>query len=79
VRRLAAVAAHCLLQLTALSTAIGAPVQDTRLQLAIPGIESTIQKSGAEVAVAFQTLDGRTQWLRRADESFHVRRDPSCW
>ena len=71
-RRLAAPAAHCLLQLTALSTAIGAPVQDARLQRAIPVIESTIQKSGADVAVALQTLDGRTQWLRRADESFHA-------
>ena len=29
-------------------------------------------KSGAEVAVAFRTLDGRSEWLRRADEPFHA-------
>ncbi len=35
-------------------------------------IESAIGKSGAEVAIAFRTLDGRTQWLRHADDTFHA-------
>jgi beta-lactamase class A len=46
--------------------------QDQRLANALPAIESTIKKSGAEVAVAFRTLDGKSEWLRRADESFHA-------
>jgi len=45
---------------------------DPRLANALPAIETTIKKSGAEVAVAFRTLDGRSEWLRRADESFHA-------
>jgi beta-lactamase class A len=46
--------------------------QDPRLSAAIPGIEATIRQSGAEVAVAFRTLDGKTQWLLHADEPFHA-------
>ncbi len=45
---------------------------DAELANAIPGIESVIQKSGADIAVVFRTLDGQAQWLRRADESFHA-------
>ena len=45
---------------------------DAALTEAAAGIESLIQKSGAEVAVAFRTIDGRMQWLSRADESFHA-------
>ena len=45
---------------------------DAELAHAIPGIESVIQKSGADIAVAFRTLDGQLQWLSRADESFHA-------
>jgi beta-lactamase class A len=46
--------------------------QEPRLAAAIPGIESRIGSSGADVAVAFRTLDGRAEWLRRADEPFHA-------
>jgi beta-lactamase class A len=49
-----------------------APAADPRLAAVIPAIESQIEQSGADVAVAFRTLDGRTQWLRRADEPFHA-------
>ncbi len=52
--------------------AVPAEAQDARLTEAIPGIESVIQKSGADVAVAFRTLDDKAQWLLRADESFHA-------
>jgi beta-lactamase class A len=45
---------------------------DARLAAALPGIESDIAASGADVAVAFRTLDGRSQWLLRADEPFHA-------
>jgi len=33
---------------------------------------SRIQKSGADVAVAFRTLDGRIEWFSRADDVFHA-------
>ncbi|HEY2338894.1 MAG TPA: serine hydrolase [Steroidobacteraceae bacterium] len=49
-----------------------AVARDPQLANALPAIESTIKKSGAAVAVAFRTLDGKSEWLRRADESFHV-------
>jgi beta-lactamase class A len=31
-----------------------------------------IETSGADVAVAFRTLDGKTEWSSRADEPFHA-------
>jgi beta-lactamase class A len=55
-----------------LATGHVAAAQDARLTAAIPGIESAILKSRAEVAVAFRTLDGRSEWLRNADEPFHA-------
>ncbi len=46
------------------------------LALLAPGvkaeIESLIQNSGAEVAVAFRTLDGRDELLIQPDEAFHA-------
>jgi len=50
----------------------GAFAQDARLATAIPAIEERIQKSGAEVAIAFRTLDGKSEWFLRADDSFHA-------
>lgn len=38
----------------------------------IATIENEIQKSGADVGIAFRTLDGRTEWFLHADESFHA-------
>jgi beta-lactamase class A len=46
--------------------------QDSKLAVAIPGIEESIRKSGADVGVAFRTLDGKTEWFFRADEPFHA-------
>ncbi len=46
--------------------------QDPQVAQAIPVIQSAIQKSGADVAVAFRTLDGKTQWLSREHETFHA-------
>src|ERR1700730_13098335 len=48
-----------------------ARAQDSKLAQAIPQIESAIQKSGADVAVAFRTLDGKIEWLYREHELFH--------
>jgi beta-lactamase class A len=53
-----------------LADSVSAP--DARLAAAIPALETTIGTSGAEVAVAFQSLDGRSSWLLRADEPFHA-------
>ena len=61
------------MSLAALATAAPAAVAtDARLQAAVTRIEADIAASGAEVAVAFRTLDGRVQWLRQADQSFHA-------
>lgn len=49
-----------------------AAAQDPKLAAAIPSIEAAIGKSGADVAVAFRSLDGRSSWFRRADEPFHA-------
>lgn len=38
----------------------------------IQSIQQRIQKSGAEVAVAFRTLDGEVEWFLRADDVFHA-------
>ena len=63
----------CLIALAkCLATDCVAAAQDARLAAAIPGIESAIRHSGAEVAVAFRTLDGRSEWLLHADEPFHA-------
>jgi beta-lactamase class A len=72
----ARVASRWLLAYAALTCAAGTTARtandDAKLAAAIPTIESTIRESGAEVAVAFRTLDGRKQWLRDADKSFHA-------
>jgi len=70
--RVVQVAPWYLLACGALLHAGTAAAQEARLTAAIPAIESTIQVSGAEVAVAFRTLDGRAQWLRHADATFHA-------
>lgn len=46
--------------------------QDSKLAAAIPGIQEAIRKSGADLGVAFRTLDGKTAWYFRADEPFHA-------
>jgi beta-lactamase class A len=46
--------------------------QETKLAAAIPGIQEAIRKSGADVGVAFRTLDGKAEWYFRADEPFHA-------
>jgi beta-lactamase class A len=48
------------------------PAGNAGLAGAIAVVETTIRESGAEVAVAFVTLDGRSSWFTRADEPFHA-------
>jgi beta-lactamase class A len=46
--------------------------QGAGLATAVPGIEESIRKSGADVGVAFRTLDGKTEWFYHADDAFHA-------
>ena len=43
-----------------------------KLAAAIRAVEERIAASGAEVGIAVRTLDGKTEWYRRGDESFHA-------
>jgi len=54
------------------SRAASVTAQDARLAAAIPSIEAAIARSGADVALAFRSLDGRSSWFVRADEPFHA-------
>src|SRR5579863_485566 len=51
-----------------------APVaaQDAKLDSAQAAIQARIEKSGADVAVYFKTLDGKSEWTLRPDEAFHA-------
>jgi beta-lactamase class A len=66
--RLYTVLSWCIFALTVLSFAPCVVGQETKLAAAIPGIQESIRKSGADVGVAFRTLDGKTEWFFRADE-----------
>src|SRR5215472_11601270 len=61
-----------LLALLGCALALPAAAQDSRLSGATAAVEATIGKSGAEVAVAFISLDGHSSWFLRADEPFHA-------
>jgi beta-lactamase class A len=62
----------CAVGLAALGLVSPAAGQDARLAAAVPAIQQTIQKSGADVGVAFRTLDGKTEWFYHADDVFHA-------
>ena len=51
-------------------TASGA--QQPKLIAAEQQVEKRIAESGADVAVAFRTLDGKAEWFYHADDSFHA-------
>ena len=46
--------------------------QDVRFESAKKSVLARIEKSGADVGIAFRTLDGKDEWYSRADESFHA-------
>ena len=70
--RRARVAWHASTAAALACASLAVPAAEPRLAAVTLAIESQIEQSGAEVAVAFRTLDGKTQWLRRADEPFHA-------
>ena len=63
--------AWCVLVLTACH-GMQCRAADARLAGAIADTERIVRESGADVAVALRTLDGKTEWLLRADEPFHA-------
>jgi beta-lactamase class A len=46
--------------------------QDAKLEAAKKSILARVQKSRADVGIAFRTLDGKDEWYSRADEPFHA-------
>ena len=54
---------------SSVASAIGAMSGNEKLAAEIL---SKIQKSGAEVGVAFRRLDGKAEWFSRADDVFHA-------
>ncbi|MGB8473732.1 MAG: serine hydrolase [Candidatus Acidiferrum sp.] len=46
--------------------------QDAKLSTATTEVQELIQKSGADVGIAFGTLDGKTKWFLHPDETFHA-------
>jgi beta-lactamase class A len=69
---------HLLLRRTGFFFAIGlcacgiALAQEAKLATAGSATSQSIAKSGADVAVYFQTLDGKAQWSVRPDDVFHA-------
>jgi len=49
-----------------------AAAQEAKLASAEVAIQARIEKSGADVAVYFRTLDGKSEWTVRPDEPFHA-------
>ncbi|HMD06715.1 MAG TPA: serine hydrolase [Candidatus Acidoferrum sp.] len=64
--------ACCVLALNVFGFVRCAAGQDSKLGAVISGIQESIRKSGADVGVAFRTLDGKAEWFFRADEPFHA-------
>jgi len=52
--------------------AVAAPSRAQGLDSARAAIDARIAQSGADVAIAFRTLDGKEEWLRRPDDVFHA-------
>jgi beta-lactamase class A len=46
--------------------------QDAKLPATAPEIQQRIAASGADVAVYFKTLDGKSEWASRPDDVFHA-------
>lgn len=62
----------CVFPLGVFGIARCAEAQDSKVAAAIQAIQESIRKSGADVGVAFRTLDGKVEWYFRADEAFHA-------
>jgi len=70
--RLPTLLSWCVLVLAPWGFARCPAAEGPRLAAALPAIQESIRKSGADVGVAFRTLDGGAEWLFRADEPFHA-------
>ena len=46
--------------------------QSAKLDAAKKSVLARVERSGAEVGIAFRTLDGKEEWYSRADETFHA-------
>jgi beta-lactamase class A len=55
-----------------LAATLSAITDAATLDQAQSQVQALIAKSGAEVAIAFRTLDGKEEWFLRADDSFHA-------
>jgi beta-lactamase class A len=53
-------------------TSSSATAQNSKLEDARKSILAKVEKSVAEVGIAFRTLDGKEQWYSRSDDSFHA-------
>lgn len=58
--------------LLAALAAVQCAAQTTSLDTAKRSVLARVEKSGADVGIAFRTLDGAEAWYSRADESFHA-------
>ena len=56
----------------ALLPPLRAHAQEGQLAAATREIDKRIRASGAEVSIAFRTLDGKSEWFFRADDSVHA-------
>jgi beta-lactamase class A len=61
-----------LLLASLLATTMRSSAQPSKLDDAAQQIEKQIAQSQAGVGIVFLTLDGKTQWSRNPDESFHA-------
>jgi len=72
-RRLAAAISFAILVFaipgTARSQEIG---EETKFETAKKSVLGRVAKSGADVGIAFRTLDGKQEWYSRTDEIFHA-------
>ena len=46
--------------------------QSAKLDAAKKSVLARVERSGADVGIAFRTLDGKEEWYSRADETFHA-------
>jgi beta-lactamase class A len=59
--------------MTAVSVPAATPAAPSSLDSKVAaGIQERIHKSGADVGIAFRTLDGRTAWSFHAEDTFHA-------
>ena len=63
---------HYLLTAIAVPVAAPSPQASALDSKTAASIQQRIQNSGADVGVAFRTLDGRTAWLFHAEDTFHA-------